>query len=147
MTGERDMDEFIEVQMPELHSIDVRVYKDLLRKLERNEANVPLDTLKTVHRAPYDRLRKQLKEMTMAVVYEVAYRQVFIRREDERQMLGEINRIIASSGIAGQITRAVYERKSYEEVVAAVSRLGRMLREVTEGDGEYGQDKAREEAR
>lgn len=129
------MDEFIEVQMPELHSIDVRVYKDLLRKLEQNEANVLLDTLKTVYRAPYNRLREQLKEMTMAVVYEVAYRQVFIRREDERQMLGEINRIIASSGIAGQITRAVYERKSYEEVIAAVSRLGRMLREVTEGDG------------
>lgn len=137
------MDEFMEGQTPELHSIDVRVYKDLLRKLERNEANVPLDTLKTVHRAPYDRLREQLKEMTMAVVYEVAYRQVFIRREDEERMLGEVNRIIASSGIAGQITRAVYERKSYEEVIATVSRLGRMLREVTERDGEYGQDKAR----
>ena len=57
------MDEFIEVQMPELHSIDVRVYKDLLRKLERNEANVPLDTLKTVHQAPYDRLREDRKSV------------------------------------------------------------------------------------
>ncbi len=133
-----------EDEIPEINSIDIQRYKDLLWKLKKNEDNVPLEILRTKYREAYNSLRQELKEMTIAIIHEVVYRDLYIERTDEKRMILAINQAIMGSEIYGSINKAIYQEKCYENIISSVMRLRRIVQEAIEkefGDGQAGREK------
>lgn len=125
-------DAFVEDEIPEINSIDIQRYKDLLWKLKKNEDNVPLEILRTKHRTAYNSLRQELKKMTEAVIHEVVHRNLYIKRSDEEKSLQRIDQAVADSGLCESISQAVYQKKCYGSVIVSVMELRKLVMDAAE---------------
>lgn len=137
-------DAFGEDEIPEINSIDIQRYKDLLWKLKKNEDNVPREILRTKYRAAHDSLRQELKEMTAAIIYEVVYGSLYIERTDEKRIIQAINQAIMDSEIYGSINKAVYQEKCYGNIISSIMRLRKIVQDAIEKefrDGQEGREK------
>ena len=130
-------DAFGEDEIPEINSIDIQRYKDLLWKLKRNEDNVPREILRTKHREAYNGLRKELKEMTSAIIYEVVYGSLYIERTDEKRIIQAINQAIVDSGIYHLINRAIYQEKCYGSVISSIMQLRKIIQETNRAENTF----------
>lgn len=126
------MKAFGEDTMPEINSIDIQRYKDLLWKLKKNEDNVPLEILRTKHRTAYNSLRQELKEMTEAIIHEVVYRNLYIKRSDEEKIVQRVNQVVADSGLCESISQAVYQKKCYGSVIVGIMELRKLVLDAAE---------------
>ena len=98
-------DAFVEDEIPEINSIDIQRYKDLLWKLKR---------------------------MTEAVIHEVVHRNLYIKRSDEEKSLQRINQAVADSGLCESISQAVYQKKCYGSVIVSVMELRKLVMDAAE---------------
>lgn len=128
-------DAFGEDEIPEINSIDIQRYKDLLWCLKRNEDNVPTEILQTKHGAAYNELRGKLKEMTGAIIQELVYRSLYIERSGMEECIRAVNQAIAASGIYESINRAVYQDKCYGSAIGAIMKLRRLVLDTVERKG------------
>ena len=119
-------------EMPEIISVDIQGYKDLLWKLKKNEDNVPLEILRTKHRMAYNNLRQELKDMTEAIIHEVVHRNLYIKWSDAEHSLQKINQAIADSGMCELISKALYQEKCYGSVIAGIMKLRKLVLEAAE---------------
>ena len=118
--------------MPEIISVDIQGYKDLLWKLKKNEDNVPLEILRTKHRMAYNNLRQELKDMTEAIIHEVVHRNLYIKWSDAEHSLQKINQAVADSGMCELISKALYQEKCYGSVIAGIMKLRKLVLEAAE---------------
>ena len=135
---------FGEDEIPEINSIDIQRYKDLLWKLKKNEDNVPREILRTKYREAYNGLRKELKEMTSAIIYEVVYGSLYIERTAEKRIIQAINQAIMDSGIYDSINKAIYQEKCYGNIISSVMLLIKIVQDAIEKefrDGQEGREK------
>ena len=130
-------DAFGEDEIPEINSIDIQRYKDMLWKLKKNEDNVPREILRTKNRAAYDSLRQELKEMTAAIIYEVVYGSLYIERTDEKRIIQAINQAIVDSGIYHLINRAIYQEKCYGSVISSIMQLRKIIQETNRAENTF----------
>lgn len=130
-------DAFGEDEIPEINSIDIQRYKDMLWKLKKNEDNVPREILRTKYRAAYDSLRQELKEMTAAIIYEVVYGSLYIERTDEKRIIQAINQAIVDSGIYHLINRAIYQEKCYGSVISSIMQLRKIIQETNRAENTF----------
>lgn len=118
--------------LPEIKSIDVQKYKDLLWRLKRNEDNVPREILLIKHGPAYNSLRRELKGMTEAIVREIVQDGLLIERNGSERCIQRINEAVDQSGLLNQISKAVYQEKCYGGVIASIMELRNLVHGIVE---------------
>ncbi|KJJ77636.1 hypothetical protein [Clostridium sp. FS41] len=119
-------------RVPEITGVDIQRYKDLLWRLKRNEDNMPLETLRTKYKTAYNNIRRELKEMTMAIIRETVYRDLYIERTEVERVILKINQAESDTGIYESINQAVYQEKCFGSIMAAILLLRKIIHEAAE---------------
>lgn len=107
-------------------------YVALLAQLKRNRANVPLEVLKTKYRKPFEELQNRLRVMTVKIVYDVVLNGLLIRYEDADGAYAEINQLIEESGLAKEISQAVFLNQDLGAVEEKTMELREKVHEIAE---------------
>lgn len=94
-----------------------------LETLKRNLDAVPLETLKTKYKRPFERLRQDIAQTTSAYVKEITLKDIRIRKDFFEEARPLIENAIQQSGILKQISAAAFRRQDLEEIDALALEL------------------------
>ncbi len=108
-------------------------YRSLLVLLRRNKENVPLETLKTKYRKPYEQLTQSIQSMTREILKDVALDGLQIERSQADQKYQEINTVIRESGIMKKASRAAFIQQDADLVLDYAGQLREIVHQVVKG--------------
>nr|WP_288825533.1 hypothetical protein [uncultured Clostridium sp.] len=108
-------------------------YRSLLDSLKRNKGNVPLETLKTKYRKPYEQLTQSIQSMTKEILQDVALNGLQIERDEADQRYLEINSAIRESGIMKKISQAAFIQQDADLVLEYASQLREIVHGIVKG--------------
>lgn len=105
-------------------------YRSLLDSLRRNKENVPLETLKTKYRKPYEQLTQSIQSMTREILQEVTLDDLQIELAEADQRYLEINSAIRESGIMKKISRAAFIQQDADLVLEYAGQLREIVHRI-----------------
>ena len=108
-------------------------YRSLLDSLKRNKENVPLETLKTKYRKPYEQLTQSIQSMTKEILQDVALNGLQIQRDEADQRYLEINSAISGSGIMEKASHAAFIQQDADLVLEYAGQLRGIVHQVAKG--------------
>ena len=108
-------------------------YRSLLDSLKRNKENVPLETLKTKYRKPYEQLTQSIQSMTREILQDVALVGLQIERDEADQRYTEINSAIRESGIMKKASQAAFIQQDADLVLEYAGQLREIVHRVAKG--------------
>lgn len=108
-------------------------YRSLLDSLKRNKENVPLETLKTKYRKPYEQLTQSIQSMTREILQDVALNGLQIERAEAEQKYLEINSAIRKSGIMKKASQAAFIQQDADLVLEYSGQLREIVHEIVKG--------------
>lgn len=108
-------------------------YRSLLESLKRNKKNVPLETLKTKYRKPYEQLTQSIQSMTREILQDVALVGLQIERAEADQKYLEINTAISGSGIMKKISQAAFIQQDADLVLEYAGQLREIVHGIVKG--------------
>ncbi len=108
-------------------------YRSLLDSLKRNKENVPLETLKTKYRKPYEQLTQSIQSMTREILQDVAINGLQIERDEADQKYLEINSAISGSGIMKKASQAAFIQQDADLVLEYAGQLREIVHRVAKG--------------
>ena len=108
-------------------------YRSLLDSLKRNKENVPLETLKTKYRKPYEQLTQSIQSMTREILQDVALVGLQIERDEADQRYTEINSAIRESGIMKKASQAAFIQQDADLVLEYAGQLREIVHGIVKG--------------
>lgn len=108
-------------------------YRSLLDSLKRNRENVPLETLKTKYRKPYEQLTQSIQSMTREILQDVALEGLQIERAEAEQKYLEINSAIRESGIIKKASQAAFIQQDADLVLEYAGQLREIVHGIVKG--------------
>ncbi|RFZ77340.1 hypothetical protein DS742_19320 [Lacrimispora amygdalina] len=108
-------------------------YRSLLDSLKRNKENVPLETLKTKYRKPYEQLTKSIQSITREIIQDVALDGLQIGRAEADQKYLEINTAIRESGIMKKASQAAFIQQDADLVLEYAGQLREIVHGIVKG--------------
>lgn len=94
-----------------------------LETLKRNLDAVPLETLKTKYKKPFDRLCQDIAQAATAYVKSITLRDIRIRKDFFEETRPLIENAIQQSGLLKQISAAAFHRQDLAEIDALALEL------------------------
>lgn len=98
-----------------------------LETLKRNLEAVPLETLKTKYKKPFDKLRQDISLTTSAYVKEITLKDIRIRKDFFEEALPLIENAIQQSGLLKQISAAAFRRQDLAEIDSLAMELKKQI--------------------
>lgn len=108
-------------------------YRTLLDTLRRNKENVPLETLKTKYRKPYEQLIQSIQSMTREILQDVALKGLQIEHAQANQKYVEINTAIRESGIMKKASHAAFIQQDADLVLEYAGQLREIVHGIVKG--------------
>ncbi len=108
-------------------------YRSLLDSLRKNKENVPLETLKTKYRKPYEQLTRSIQSMTKEILQDVALKDLQIKRAEADQRYLEINTAIRKSGIMKKASQAAFIQQDANLVLEYAGQLREIVHGIVKG--------------
>lgn len=100
------------------------VYLDTLK---RNLDAVPLETLKTKYKKPFDKLRQDISLTASAYVKEITLKDIRILEDFSDEALPLIENAIQQSGLLKQISAAAFHRQDLAEIDTLALELKKQI--------------------
>lgn len=102
--------------------------KTKVEQLKKNREKVPLETLKTKYKKPYEELLHSIKELAERILAERSQKEIVVRMdEDGEKLIEEINAAIAKEaepgGIMKRISQALYKEYDVEKFLSCVEEM------------------------
>lgn len=116
----------------DMTDVDQVKYVAMLNQLKKNRDNVPPELLKTRYRKPYGELRNRLRTMTCQIVYDAVMSGLLIEYENADAVYEEINQEIEKSGLAKEISRAVFLDQDIVQVEEKAMELRKKVHAIAE---------------
>lgn len=101
-----------------------------LETLKRNLDAVPLETLKTKYKKPFDKLRQDISQTASAYVKEVTLKGIRIRKDFFEEARPLIENSIQQSGILKQISAAAFRRQNLNEIDTLALELKKQIQDA-----------------
>lgn len=102
---------------------DMERYRELLGRLKRNKANVPLEELRTKYSKSYLELLDMLCTMTTELLQDIVLSGLLVKRIGATETCRRINQAIKESGLLSRIQYAVYQQQDADQVLQYAEQL------------------------
>ena len=121
------------IGIAKLTEVDLDEYQSMLMRLKQNKQNVPLETLKTKYRKPYEQLIQSIQSMTREILQDVALKDLQIERAEADQRYLEINTAIRKSGIMKKASQAAFIQQDADLVLEYAGQLRELVHGIVKG--------------
>ncbi len=121
------------IGIAKLTEVDLDEYQSMLMRLKQNKQNVPLETLKTKYRKPYEQLIQSIQSMTREILQDVALKDLQIERAEADQRYLEINTAIRESGIMKKASQAAFIQQDADLVLEYAGQLREIVHGIVKG--------------
>ena len=121
------------IGIAKLTEVDLNEYQSMLMRLKQNKQNVPLETLKTKYRKPYEQLIQSIQSMTGEILQDVALKDLQIERAKADQRYLEINTAIRESGIMKKASQAAFIQQDADLVLEYAGQLRQLVHGIVKG--------------
>jgi hypothetical protein len=121
------------IGIAKLTEVDLDEYQSMLMRLKQNKQNVPLETLKTKYRKPYEQLIQSIQSMTSEILQDVALKDLQIERAEADQKYLEINSAIKESGIMKKASQAAFIQQDADLVLEYAGQLREIVHGIVKG--------------
>lgn len=102
-----------------------------LALLKKNRDNVPLETLKTKYKAPYEKLLAEIAGMASEILKEESCRGIKVAAADSENLIAEINQAIQDErrdgGILQRIQTALFKKQDIREFKTLIGEMHALI--------------------
>lgn len=107
---------------------EIEELKTKVEQLKKNREKVPLETLKTKYKKPYEELLHSIKALAEKILLDRSVKELVIRMDDEgNRLIDDINTAIAREaepgGIMKRISQALYKEYDVEKFESCVEEM------------------------